>query len=110
MADDLVLPRSQPGREEEDQQALKEHGLLPRIVSAVGRVVEQLSKIYGYAILVSGLDSVVIIGVSTLPFTRWNDEGVPQVGRSPGAAAGPSLGHSKLTQPKLLSKLSLSAS
>ena len=45
---------------------------------AVGRVLEQVSKIYGYSFLVSAIDGIFISGISLLPLTNWDGEGVPR--------------------------------
>ena len=49
-----------------------------RVVSAVGRVVEQLSRLYGYAILIAAFNGIILSGISSLPFTKWDDDGVPR--------------------------------
>ena len=56
----------------------QQRGLAKRIVSSFGRTVEQLSRLYGYALLVSGIDVVLLGGVSALPLTKWDDAGVPR--------------------------------
>ena len=48
------------------------------VTSTVGRILEQCSKLYGYAFLVSGIDSIFLAVVSSLPLTKWNDDGVPR--------------------------------
>ena len=40
--------------------------------------MEQLSRLYGYAFLISGIDAVFIAGVSALPLTKWDGDGVPR--------------------------------
>ncbi len=45
---------------------------------ATGRIVEKLSKLYGYAVLIAGISSIFLSGISSLPLTKWdNEEGVP---------------------------------
>ncbi len=45
----------------------------------LGYSLEQCSKLYGYALLISGIDSLFVAGVSSLPLTNWDDEdGVPR--------------------------------
>ena len=53
-------------------------GITRKLVSAVGRVVEQVSRLYGYGILISGIDAVFLAGISALPLTKWDDAGVPR--------------------------------
>ena len=48
------------------------------VVSTVGRVIEQLSRLWGYGILISGIDSIFLSAVSSLPLTKWDDSGVPR--------------------------------
>ena len=71
---DVAQVHPEPGRRREQQQ----RGVARRIVSSVGRSVEQLSRLYGYALLISGIDAVFIAGVSALPLTKWGDSGVPR--------------------------------
>ena len=45
----------------------------------VGRIVEQVARIYGYSLLIAGICSFVMSGFSSLPWTKWDDkEGVPR--------------------------------
>ena len=48
------------------------------VASTVGRVVEQLSRLYGYAIIIAAFNGTVLSGISSLPFTKWDDDGVPR--------------------------------
>ena len=48
------------------------------IVSSVGHIIHELSRLYGYAVLVAGVDAFVLTSVTSLPLTRWNDGGVPR--------------------------------
>ena len=34
----------------------------------------QISRLYGYAILIAGVTAVAILGFSSLSLTRWDDE------------------------------------
>ncbi len=74
---DVVQVHPEPGRQQQ-QQRQQQRGLAHRVVSSVGRAVEQLSRLYGYALLISGIDAVFIAGVSALPLTKWDDQGVPR--------------------------------
>ena len=52
---------------------------IAKAVSTFGRIVEQCSKLYGYGLLIAGIDSLFLAGVSSLPLTKWDDEkGVPR--------------------------------
>ena len=43
------------------------------------KLVEELSGLYGYAILGSGITVSYVVGISELPFTIWNgDSGKPE--------------------------------
>ena len=48
------------------------------VASTIGRLLEQCSRLYGYALLIAGIDSLFLAGVSSLPLTKWNDDGVPR--------------------------------
>ena len=46
-----------------------------------GRILGRVSRLYGYAMLVSGISSLFVSGFSSLPLTKWDDEdkgGVPR--------------------------------
>ena len=48
-----------------------------RVVSNGARVLEHTSRLYGYAILIAGVDAIHVTGVSSLPLTKWDGEFVP---------------------------------
>ena len=41
-------------------------------------VLEQVSRLYGYAILIAGIHAVLVSAISALPLTKWDDVGVPR--------------------------------
>ena len=44
-----------------------------------GRILGRISMLYGYSLLISGISSCFLTGFSSLPLTRWDDEGgIPQ--------------------------------
>ena len=71
-----------PESEARKQNAQPAVGIARQIAEAVtftaGHLIEQLSRLYGYALLIAGIDSIFIVGVSSLPLTKWNDDGVPR--------------------------------
>ena len=76
---DVAQVHPEPGpQRQQQQQRQQQRGLPHRVVSSVGRAVEQLSRLYGYALLISGIDAVFIAGISALPLTKWDDQGVPR--------------------------------
>ena len=48
-----------------------------RVVSNGARVIEHVSRLYGYALLIAGVDAFFVTGVSSLPLTKWDSEFVP---------------------------------
>lgn len=46
--------------------------------SVSGFIIENVSRLYGYALLISGFDSLFLSGVASLPLTKWNSTGVPR--------------------------------
>ena len=40
--------------------------------------MEQLSRLYGYAIIIAAFNGIILSGISSLPFTKWDDDGVPR--------------------------------
>ena len=76
---DVAQVHPEPGRQRQrQQQQQQQRGLASRVVSSVGRAIEQLSRLYGYALLISGIDAIFIAGISALPLTKWDDQGVPR--------------------------------
>ena len=44
-----------------------------------GLILGRISRLHGYSYLLSGLSFVFLSGFSSLPLTKWNDEGgIPQ--------------------------------
>ena len=44
-----------------------------------GRILGRISRLYGYSFLLSGIVSLFVSGISSLPLTKWDDEeGVPR--------------------------------
>ena len=41
-----------------------------------GRIVEQLSKLFGYSFLISSVCSIFVSGISSLPLTKWDDKDI----------------------------------
>ena len=48
------------------------------VTSSLGHIIEQVSRLYGYALLIAGVDAIFLSGVSSLPLTKWDGEGVPR--------------------------------
>ena len=72
------LPRGSSSASVRKSRAKGKRGVANRVVSAVGRCIEQLSRLYGYALLMCGFNAVLLSGVSALPLTKWDDKGVPR--------------------------------
>ena len=79
----VVNPERTPVRQQADRarqslaQPERERAVAHIVTSTVGRIVEQCSRLYGYAFLISGIDSIFLVGVSSLPLTKWDDDDVP---------------------------------
>ena len=44
-----------------------------------GRILGRISRLYGYSLLIAGIHSIFMSGVSLLPLTKWDgEEGVPR--------------------------------
>ena len=46
-----------------------------------GRILGRVSRLYGYSMLLSGISSLFVTGISSLPLTKWDDKdngGVPR--------------------------------
>ena len=80
----VVNPERAPVRQQAESarqslaQPARERAVARTVTSTVGRIVEQCSRLYGYAFLVSGIDSIFLAAVSSLPLTKWDDDGVPR--------------------------------
>ena len=40
-----------------------------------GRILGRISMLYGYSFLLSGINSLFVTGFSSIPLTKWDDEG-----------------------------------
>ena len=79
---DRAKIKVKPESEARNQNAKPAVGVARQIAEAVtftaGHLIEQLSRLYGYALLIAGIESIFIVCTSSLPLTKWNDEGVPR--------------------------------
>ena len=63
----------------EDPQTQDHDDVAKPSLYGVGRIVEHVSRLYGYSFVISGICSMVASAVSSLPLTKWDEEeGVPQ--------------------------------
>ena len=53
--------------------------LAKRVASDFGRVIENVSRLYGYSGILSGINTIFVSAISLMPLTNWDDEqGVPR--------------------------------
>ena len=74
----LQVPAAPPAAALDEQERARIANWKPAFYAS-GRIVEKLSKLYGYSIIIAGISSIFTSGFSSLPLTKWdNEQGVPR--------------------------------
>ena len=67
----LRVANAQPASRDQDRAA----GSTKPYFYDTGRILGRISRLYGYALVISGCSSVFASAVSSLPLTDWGDDG-----------------------------------